>query len=157
MADFGSALLPPHYFLPSQMPIGLAAWKDRRKPEHMLYSMKEISSCGVLASKTRFFVRAQNLSIKLIWVQPLLRELCVQQIQTPVLWRDNIGATHLSSNTVFHAQTKHIEVDLHFIREQLIRRNFRFGSSPSKIKLQTSSPSLYLYLCLNIVHTILTL
>jgi hypothetical protein len=30
MADFGFALLPPHYFLPSQMPIGLAAWKDRR-------------------------------------------------------------------------------------------------------------------------------
>ena len=60
-----------------------------------------------------------NATAELIWVQSLLRELGVSQEQPPVLWCDNIGATYLSSNPVFHARAKHIEVDYHFMRERV--------------------------------------
>jgi hypothetical protein len=57
-----------------------------------------------------------------MWVQILIKEL---QIVCPAairLWCDNIGAKYLSANLVFHAQTKHIKVDYHFVRERVSRK-----------------------------------
>lgn len=63
-----------------------------------------------------------NATTEVIWVQSLLYELGVSQLKTPVLWCDNIGATYLSANPVFHARIKHIEVDYHFIRERVAQK-----------------------------------
>jgi histone deacetylase 1/2 len=76
-----------------------------------------------------------NATAELIWVQSLLRELGVSQDQPPVLWCDNIGATYLSSNPVFHARTKHIEVDYHFVRERVAQKLLRIKFISSKDQL----------------------
>ncbi|KAL6978564.1 hypothetical protein U1Q18_052643 [Sarracenia purpurea var. burkii] len=43
-------------------------------------------------------------------------------IPTPTLFCDNISAMSLATNHVFHARTKHIEVDYHFVREKVVAR-----------------------------------
>ncbi|KAD3069268.1 hypothetical protein E3N88_37148 [Mikania micrantha] len=56
---------------------------------------------------------------ELTWLQTLLHELQVPMPSIPTLWCDNLGATYLSANPVFHARTKHVEVDFHFVREKV--------------------------------------
>jgi histone deacetylase 1/2 len=76
-----------------------------------------------------------SATAELIWVQSLLRELRVSQHQSPVLWCDNIGATYLSSNPIFHTRTKHIEVDYHFVRERVAKKLLRIKFISSKDQL----------------------
>jgi histone deacetylase 1/2 len=44
-----------------------------------------------------------NATAEVMWLQTLLDELRVTQSKTAVLWCDNIGATYLSANPMFHA------------------------------------------------------
>ncbi|XP_071680399.1 uncharacterized mitochondrial protein AtMg00810-like [Lolium perenne] len=76
-----------------------------------------------------------DATAELIWVEALLKEHGVRQQSPPVLWCDNIGAMFLSSNPVFHARTKHIEVDYHFVRERAAKKmlQIRFISSKEQL------------------------
>jgi hypothetical protein len=60
-----------------------------------------------------------NATAELIWIQAVLHELGVLQIRPACLWCDNLGATYLTANPVFHARTKHVEVNYHFVRERV--------------------------------------
>ena len=60
-----------------------------------------------------------NATAEVMWVQTLLKELGVKAPKSARLWCDNLGATYLSANPVFHTRTKHIEVDYHFVRERV--------------------------------------
>jgi hypothetical protein len=60
---------------------------------------------------------------ELYWIRMLLRELHLPLKVPPKLWCDNIGALSLASNPIFHARTKHVEVDYHFIREKVARKD----------------------------------
>ena len=68
---------------------------------------------------------------EMIWMQALLQELCVSIPAIPLLWYDNISAYHMAKNPVFHARTKHIEIDLHFIRDQVTRGKLQLQFIPT--------------------------
>jgi hypothetical protein len=55
---------------------------------------------------------------EIYWLHILFQELHVPLSMAPTIWCDNLGAIALISNTVYHLQTKHIEVDYHFIQEK---------------------------------------
>jgi hypothetical protein len=60
-----------------------------------------------------------NATTEVVWVQTLLKELGMKGPKFARLLCDNLGVTYLSANPVFHARTKHIEVNFHFVRERV--------------------------------------
>ncbi|KAL9251846.1 Retrovirus-related Pol polyprotein from transposon RE1-like protein [Drosera capensis] len=72
-----------------------------------------------------------NATAEVVWVQSVLGELGVFQSRPPCLWCDNLGVTYLSANPIFHARTKHIEVDFHFVRERVARKALEMKFIPS--------------------------
>ncbi|XP_019195053.1 PREDICTED: uncharacterized protein LOC109188867 [Ipomoea nil] len=65
-----------------------------------------------------------DVSAEVTWVVSLLRELGLHSGQPPTLWCDNLGATYLCANPVFHARTKHVEIDFHFVRDKVASGEF---------------------------------
>jgi hypothetical protein len=61
------------------------------------------------------YIAKANATIEVILIQTLLKEVGIHSPSTAYLWCDNMRAKHLSSNLVFNARTKHIEVDYHFV------------------------------------------
>jgi hypothetical protein len=76
-----------------------------------------------------------NATTEIIWMQTLLDELSVSHLLATTLWCDNLGATYLSANPVFHARIKHIKVDYHFVRERVALKqlDIRFISTNDQV------------------------
>lgn len=66
-----------------------------------------------------------NATVEMFWLRMLLKELRISLHSPPVLWCDNFGALALASNPVSQACTKHLEVDVHFIREKVTNRDIQ--------------------------------
>jgi hypothetical protein len=76
-----------------------------------------------------------NATAEMMWVQKLLKELRIQHPSAARLWCDNLGAKYLSANPIFHARTKHIEIDFHFVRERVANKllDIRFINSVDQL------------------------
>jgi hypothetical protein len=71
------------------------------------------------SSREAEYKALDDATAEIIWIQVLLRELGISLHKPPSLWCDNIGATYLTANPIFHRRMKHVEDDYHFVRERV--------------------------------------
>ena len=76
-----------------------------------------------------------TLVAEISWLQSLLKELNISSSTTPVIWCDNLNTVYLSANPVLHARTKHIEIDLYFVREKVLQKQIQIHHVPSSDQL----------------------
>ena len=73
-----------------------------------------------------------SVTMELIWIKSLLDELQLPLQYRPIAWYDNLGAHALAHNPIYHSRTKHIEVDVHFMREKILHHAFEVRYIPSQ-------------------------
>ena len=85
----------------------LVSWSSKRQPT-VSHSSAEAEYRAVA-----------NAVAEVTWLRQFLLELHCPVHQASIVYRDNMSATYLSTNPVQHQRTKHIEIDLHFIRDKV--------------------------------------
>jgi hypothetical protein len=85
----------------------LVSWSSKRQPT-------------VSRSSAEAEYRAvANAVAEATWIRQLLTELHAPLRKTTLVYCDNVSAIYMSSNPVQHQRTKHVEIDLHFVRERV--------------------------------------
>jgi len=72
-----------------------------------------------------------NAVAEVSWLRQLLVELHVPLRRTALVYCDNISTVYMSSNPVQHQRTKHVEIDLHFVRERVATGDVRVLHVPT--------------------------
>jgi hypothetical protein len=97
----------------------LITWASKKQPT--------ISRSSTEAEYRSLAVGAAEVA----WIRMLLHDLHVFLSECPLIWCDNTSAITLASNPVFHARTKHVEVDYHFVRERVVRGDLKVQFIPT--------------------------
>ena len=101
----------------------LLSWSSKRQPT-LSRSRAEAEYRGVA-----------NVVSESCWLRNLLLELHCPTHKTTMVYCDNVGAIYLSGNPVQHQRTKHIEMDIHFVREKVARGQIRVLYVPSRYQV----------------------
>jgi hypothetical protein len=98
----------------------LISWSSKRQPT-LSRSSAEAEYRGVA-----------NVVSESCWLRNLLLELHFPLSLATLVYCDNVSAIYLSGNPVQHQRTKHIEMDIHFVREKVARGQARVLHVPSR-------------------------
>ncbi|GJW60422.1 ribonuclease H-like domain-containing protein [Tanacetum coccineum] len=73
-----------------------------------------------------------NAIVKTSWIRNLLRELHTPLFTATLVYCDNVSTVYMSANPVQHQRTKHIEIDIYFIRDKVAAGYVRVLHVPSR-------------------------
>ena len=60
-----------------------------------------------------------DTTAEIVWLINLMREIGIPHTSPPELFCDNLSAVYLSATPAMHKQSKHFEVDFHFVCEKV--------------------------------------
>lgn len=72
-----------------------------------------------------------NTLAEICWLQNLLLELYVPITKATLIFCDNVSSVYLFSNPVKHQRTKHVELDLYFVRKKVALGEVKVLHAPS--------------------------
>jgi hypothetical protein len=70
------------------------------------------------SAKAEYRVVANGVA-EATWLRQLLHEFQTPPSRCTLVYCDNISVVYLSTNPVQHQRIKHVEIDLHFVREKV--------------------------------------
>ncbi|KAD4586433.1 hypothetical protein E3N88_24034 [Mikania micrantha] len=76
-----------------------------------------------------------NVVSDICWIRNLLLELHHPPSRASLVYCDNVSAIYLTGNPVQHQRTKHIEMDIHFVREKVQRGLVRVMHVSSRFQI----------------------
>ncbi|GMP71088.1 hypothetical protein CsSME_00029637 [Camellia sinensis var. sinensis] len=102
-------------------------------PNLISWSAKKQPTVSRSSTEAEYRALAQTAA-ELSWIGMLLSDLSIS-VPAPTLWCDNMSAISLSNNPVFHARSKHIEVDYHYVRERVAAKKLHINHISSMDQL----------------------
>lgn len=60
-----------------------------------------------------------NTVAETAWLRNLLRELHNPLLRATIVYCDNVSAVYMTTTPVHHQRTKHVEIDIHFVRDKV--------------------------------------
>ena len=82
----------------------------------------KLQSTVALSSCEAEYIGQTNATKEAIWLRRLLNEIqpeAANEAQATIIYCDNQGAIALAKNPQFHARTKHIDIQHHFVRDKV--------------------------------------
>nr|GEY77052.1 hypothetical protein [Tanacetum cinerariifolium] len=73
-----------------------------------------------------------NVVVETAWLCNLLHELHSPLSTATLVYCDNVSAVYMSANPVQHQRTKHIKIDIHFVRDMVQTGHIRVLHVPSR-------------------------
>jgi hypothetical protein len=114
------------------MRIGRVAWTHADPSGYTVFlganlvswSLKSQNIVSRSSAETEYQAVANGVP-EACWLRQLLQELHAPLSKSTLIYCDNVRAVYLSTNPIQHQHTKHIEIDLHFVRERVAIGNVR--------------------------------
>jgi hypothetical protein len=84
---------------------GAVAWSSKKQ------------TTVALSTAEAEYIAATHAAKQILWQTQFLQELGIEQPVTAKMFSDNQATISISKNPEFHARTKHIDINLHFLRD----------------------------------------
>ncbi|KAI0519324.1 hypothetical protein KFK09_006766 [Dendrobium nobile] len=132
--DFGIPITKSNLLLSSFSDADWAGDPDSRKSTSgycsflgdtiVAWTVKKQTTVARSSTESEYHALA-TLTADVIWIRRLLADFGYPQQVPTDMFCDNTSAIALANNPVFHARTKHIEIDQKFLRDHIQQNNIR--------------------------------